>query len=298
MLLNLTELRIKEICYNFPVIYGFGKCCLFIDAEYFNNLKLPFEACNIKSLKYGYIVPDALFYYANWDEEIPDGVYYSLLNNYSSDCLLTIRPLLKLNNFKVLSSKWPLTPNSFTEANIYEFILDDTSINCSEYIILNQIFGKNLYETSRHLPFYFDESLIFDMIYANACIIKYKNFILLDIHDDNIMISPINEPRIFNINNIYYCFETAQTLIYIDIQVTKTLSYSLSPFPLRYLNTIADKYFPVSLINILTLLKSTTPSLDYFMTKQLPDIYHQYIISEIKVKQILIKYPNIKIAHY
>lgn len=279
---DLTVLRQDHICYNFPIFYDFGSCCLFLTPTQFDRIS-----------NLGITITDALWYYANVHTTIPDFLYTGLMQKYTPDVLLSIKDSLKIKNFKVLESRWPLNPNSLTQNNIYDFLEDDISVGCGNYIVINRIYGKNLAESGLSM---LDLSLIFDMIYANACTIKYYNFVISDVHDDNIMISPIDHPRIYEIGGIYYMFNTSSTLIYIDFQATSDVfETSPSGFSHRHLYTTSDRYFPPEIV---TVLRQSSPNLDTFMYSVLPSLFSQFVISSTYVKQLLIKYPQLQIAHY
>lgn len=296
---KISILNAKNICYNFPSFYIYGKCCLFIDTDEGDKTKPPDQCALEKRDYYGYIiVPDILYYYAN--SEIPDLHIDRLTEQYGFSCLINARTQLKVNNFSLLESMYPFSENSYISNKIHEFLIDNIGIGCPNYIVMSQIPGKNLAQfiSNASDPHIIDYSLFFEMIYANACTIKHYNFILADQHDDNIMIADVKIPRVYKLGNVYIMFNTPNMLFYIDTQATKTFEYTNNPIKLTQLYTTNPSYATDEIQNIITWLKNNPFQLDHFMTNILPNIYSKFIITKSQLEYLLLHNKNIRVATY
>lgn len=290
----ISLLNARGICYNFPVFYSFGKCCLFFNK---NRVIEGPESCNLQEKNWlgESIIPDILYFFSN---NMISSDYIEILKlNYTSDCLFEIRKNLKLKNFHILADMWPLNHDSFTSSKIHEFLSDIVDVNCPNYIIMSYIPGEDLSKISKTTPV-IDAALFFEMMYANACLIKYQNLILADQHDDNIMIGKVNMPRIYQLGDKYIYFNTSTMLFYIDAQVTKTFPYTKNSINITRLFTTSPANATKDVQEIITWLRDNPLSLDNFILNYLPTILSSNVISREMANDILLHNPNIRVANY
>lgn len=158
----VTILRSNGICYNFPVFYMYGKCCLFYQKTSKKDFtQLPIS-CNLPRDSYtkDRTVPNILIHYANADS---DNKFEKTKALYGKECLRDIKNLFELKNFEVLAKKWPVDANKH---EIYDFLSGDSDVDCGNYIVMSKINGYPLNILGP--SYYLDFDLVFDMIYSNA----------------------------------------------------------------------------------------------------------------------------------
>lgn len=296
-----TLLNSKGICYNFPIYYMYGKCCLFYRKGQFRDIdeKLP-ESCNLPYDKVEhqlfktkrYVVPDLLIHYANRD--LPDMTVRKTVAMYGDTCMKDIKGLFQLDNFQVLGKKWDINPDrpNVDDHHIYDFIVGDSDVNCGNYIVMSLIEGSAL--DTLGSDYLMDPNLIFDMMYSNACLIKHYGFLIADRHDDNVMIGNIDMPRIYKLGEYYLLFNTSQMYYSIDLQATIDTKF----IDIKTLITVGRNHISESMLNIIDTLAKNKYTLDELMIQVLPQVYRNYIITDSEVKQLLAKTPNILIAEY
>ncbi len=297
----VTVLNREGICYNFPIYYMYGKCCLFYRKEQYNNIsnRLP-EDCDLpydKTLQslYGIreaVVPDLLIHYAN--TEFSQDLSEKTKANYGSVCLDKIKQLFQLENFQVLGKKWNinLRQPDVDKAEIYNFIVGDSDVNCGNYIVMSKIPGSPLDKLGS--GYVLRPDLVFEMMYSNACLIKHYGFVLSDRHDDNVMIADTDIPRIYKLGDYYIYFDTSTMYYSIDLQATTNKQFT----SVRDLITIGSNHLSNDMINTLELLSKGDYTLDQFITEVLPVIYKNYIISVEDVYRKMKQDPRIQIAEY
>jgi len=261
--------------------YGYFTKCLFgniINNNYHN-------ICNI--IPGINEVPDSLFYYAN-KPELGIELYSKLRERYSVDCLLTIRDKLKISNFEVIESIFPLTDRSYDNYEIYEFIGEELDIECSPNIVMSKINGFDLASDPNFL---LTDGLIFEMIYTNACLIKFNGHVFRDNNLGNIMIEKYPYPRIYKIGSLYYMFTDGYRLVIIDAQVIALAETTQDLLG----NTISR--IPSKMLSHIKMIIETN-TIDIVMSRIIPLIFKGYIITEDYTKEVLAAYPNIKIWSY
>ena len=268
----VTILRAKGICYSFPVFYMYGKCCLFYDNSK-NFTELP-VSCNLPRDSYTkeITVPDVLIHYANSDDS---DKYEKTKALYGKECLKDIKQLFELKNFNVLAKKWSADPN---KNEIYDFLLGDKDVNCGNYIVMSKINGTplNILGPSYQL----EPDLIFDMIYSNACLIKHYGFVLADRHDDNVIIGEIDFIRVYKLGSYYVKFNTKRMFYSIDLQATTDVQFT----NIRNLISVGSNHLSKEMNDIFLNLSKTKYGLDEFMTEILPNVYKNFLISELEIK--------------
>lgn len=289
----LNNLRInlidKGICNNFPIYYGYYMGCLFGGIEILKDIinNVPQIICHINKNSKLYEIPDILFYYANYPE-MGIELYNELIKRYSVDCLLAIRDKLKVPNFNVIANIFRLTEESYDSNEIYNFLAEELQVDCSPNIVMSKINGFDL---SSNTNFLLTDGLIFEMIYTNACLIKFNGEIFRDINLGNIIIELYPYPRIYKINSTYYMFTDGYRLVIIDAQITakaKNTRDLLGSTPARI---PSNKFFIITQI-------SSVPTVDKVMLHLMPKLFQSYIVTEKYVKEIMAAYPDIKIWSY
>jgi len=294
LLRKITILNRNGICYNFPVYYMYGKCCLFYQKGQFDDIeeKLP-GTCNLPYDKKlyeiyktkEYVVPDLLIHYANTDTPNNN------IKKYDKTCLRDIKRLFQLDNFHVLGKKWTLG-NFNDNAGIYNFIVGDSDVNCGNYIVMSKINGTSLDKLGSSYILGYD--LVFEMMYSNACLIKNYGFVLADRHDDNIMILQSEIPRIYKLGSYYLLFDTEHTYYSIDVQVTTTKSFN----NINDLISVSATHLSNSMGEIISFLSKNKYSLDKFMTEVLSQVYKNYLIDKPQVDELMDKDKRIQIAEF
>ena len=106
---RVTELAKRNQCFNFPVFYIYGKCCLFCNMNKYDITRLEL-ICDSN-------IPDifVLLCQSTRYAGVPRH-YRVLLQAFSNDCLLKSRETLKLKNFKVIKELFPLSDKSLSRA--------------------------------------------------------------------------------------------------------------------------------------------------------------------------------------
>lgn len=284
-----TNLADTGICNNFPLYYGYITDCLFGSVEELDAIanEIPESVCKITGSPGFYEVPDDLFYYAN-KPELGMQLYTELRSRYSSDCLLAIRDKLKVANFDVIASIFPLASESGESSEIYNFLVEELDIQCAPNIVMSKIEGFDL---ASETTFMLTDGLIFEMIYTNACLIRFNGEVFRDINLGNIMIETYPYPRIYRIGSTHYMFLEGHRLVIIDAQVTapaQTTRDLLGSIPSRV---------PSEKASIITGVASAA-TVDDVMRQVMPVAFAKFIVTEEYVKEILIAYPNIRIWSY
>ncbi len=291
----ITMLNAQGICYNFPIYYMYGKCCMFYQKGHFDNIEhrveKRLEFCDLPYDKITYnlygtkelVVPDLLLHYANTDI-----VDTNLIKTYGKPCLEEIKSMFQIDNFKVLGKKW----NTGESNNrIYDFIVGDSDVDCGNYIIMSKIEGLSLDK----LPKYsFGPDLVFEMMYSNACLIKHYGFVLGDRHDDNVIIANPVVPRIYKLGTYYLYFDTRTMYYSIDLQTVTDKKFS----NIRDLITVGPNHINDDISKIINVISKSNYTLSNFMTEVIPIIYKNYQIRHDQVNKILSNDPRIRIAEY
>ena len=296
---KITLLNAHGICYNFPVYYMYGKCCMFYRKGQFNNIENNVKTrlspvCDLPYDKFMYnlygtkelLVPDLLIHYANDDIDIDN--LLETENRYGKTCLNEIKSMFQLDNFKVLGKKWDSQSNS----KIYEFIVGDNDVNCGNYIIMSKIEGLSLDKLG--LGYSFGSDLVFEMMYSNACLIKYYGFVLGDRHDDNVIIANPVVPRIYKLGSYYLYFNTRTMYYSIDLQTVTDKKFS----NIKDLITVGPNHINNEMKMIINTLYQSNYTLNQFMTEVIPVVYKNYQITHDQVSKILSEDPRIRVAEY
>jgi hypothetical protein len=204
ILKDLKENLIKKnICNNFPVYYSYFTGCLFGSVNTLRDI-----------LSHGDNISDALFYYSN-KPELGFDLYQLLRNKYSADYLINIRDKLKIQNFDVIESLYPLNSSTYESSDIIDFLSDELDVECSPNIVMSKINGYDLNSLSN---FKFTDGLLFEIIYTNACLIKFNGKIFRDNNLSNIMIETYPYPKIYKVKDLYYMFSDGYRLLIIDVK--------------------------------------------------------------------------------
>ena len=319
---KITLLHAKGICYNFPIYYMYGKCCLFYRSGQYDDIsdRLPLE-CDLPYDKdlyriYGLkeaVVPDLLIHYANTD--MPPNTVLKTEANYGKPCLYKIKSLFQLDNFSLVGEKWDIDMDQpdIDKAEIYNFIVGDSDVNCGNYIVMSIIEGSSLdklnhpshsnhpshpshssHPSNEGQYYKFGMDLFFEMMYSNACLIKHYGFVLSDRHDDNVVIGDIDIPRVYKLGNKYLMFNTSTMYYSIDLQATTNKQFRT----VRDLVTVGPNHLTTDILDLMTSLEKDNYTLDQFMINILPIIYQNYIISAADVYRIMERDPRIKVAEY
>jgi hypothetical protein len=272
---KLNMLQDEKHCGNFPYFHLFGNCCLFTNKEYDD------------------FVPDILFYYANIKSPLPEDYQEYIINHLNLNKVVDSKSSLSIKHFNIISQMFPLTSTSLSENNIQEFLNSDKELNCSNYIVMSYVDGEDLSKSHQMLT----RSLIFEMLYTNACLVKYLDILLSDIHSDNIIIGYHNEPRIYRIFDIYIYIENSLMFNYIDVQATQDFKFTDDYIPVGRLNRLGNGrlYLDDDSLNIIESISSLTVPLDTFMYDIIPNIFSDYVISENLAYKYQIQNPNIKV---
>jgi len=278
---NLIE---PGICNNFPIYYDYNTDCLFGDITTLTQIVslrclAPPDKCDLSLSK----IPDILFQYAN-DPSLSLELYPRLREVYEADYLLKIRDQLIIPNYSLLSIL--NSSNTFDTYNIQEFLIDELEAQCSPNIMMSKINGFDL---SSDLLFMLDDGLIFDILYTNACLIRYNGNVFRDNNLSNIMIETYPQLRIYKIKERNYLFKEPHRSVIIDCQVTGPATSTRD-----LLGTAISR---ISNNKLITAINNKN-TIDDVLNIVLPEYYAQSLITDDYVKEIMVAYPELKVWSY
>lgn len=276
---NLEDLKVNLVetgkCSNFPIFYGYTNECLFGSLKKLNKI--------LNNQK----ISDLLFYYSNYPDMAREA-YSFLHEEYTDEFILKNRKSLRIPNFGVIASLYPLPEEYTSTFEIKSFLEDEFEVGCSTNIIMSSIDGFSLQDEP---SFRITKDLLFELVYTNASIINYNGQVFGDNNLGNIMVENYPYPRIYKVGATFYYFPPGQRLLIIDAQ---TLVNSRGVRDLTGRITSRCNQETVKIVEEI----HDTKSIAMVMEDVLYSNYKEHIISEQEVKKVLVLYPKIQVWSY
>ena len=203
-----SVLNYKNICYNYPVIYGFFHRCLFFTPK---ELEEIFEYMNINNIKKG---RDSFILYCTTPKhidinKIDDTIISYVSENFDTDLLLKSREILpkseNILGLYLLSKRIEENIDWSTNQELYDYLELQQEYKCDMFLIMQYLNGKTLLEVKQiNNEFKFTDNLFFEYMYSTIVRLFYIKKNQVDIQESNSMIVKTDIHRIYDYNNRYY----------------------------------------------------------------------------------------------
>ena len=203
-----SVLNYKNICYNYPVIYGFFHRCLFFTPK---ELEEIFEYMNINNIKKG---RDSFILYCTTPKhidinKIDDTIISYVSENFDTDLLLKSREILpkseNILGLYLLSKRIEENIDWSTNQELYDYLELQQEYKCDMFLIMQYLNGKTLLEVKQiNNEFKFTDNLFFEYMYSTIVRLFYIKKNQVDIQESNSMIVKSDIHRIYDYNNRYY----------------------------------------------------------------------------------------------
>lgn len=238
-----SSLNYNNICYNFPIVYGFFNSCIFFTKSQSEFIIGYMKKNNIN------ICRDAFIIYCCTPEnfDIDQDIVEILLENYSPQILKQSRDLLpKTQNAKGLylislslgDRDWKKNQETYD----YLFSLPDLE-GCDMYILLQYLKGYTLTDLKKNdKEFKFPDNIFFESVYSTVSSVFFIHNIHTDRQSENAMIVNTINPRIYLYKNKYYIIE-GDTFYWIDINRLSS-NYeinTLSKYDIKFFNCFTEE---------------------------------------------------------
>jgi hypothetical protein len=252
-----NKMNEKNVCYNYPLCYGFFHSCLFFTSEETDFIMKYIEENKIVKGVDAFIIYCA----SPKNTSIKKEIIGCLLNHYPSSFLIKSREIFpKTNNplgIYLLSKRIQVYVDWDNNDNLYEYLDLQRDIDCDMFILLEYLEGDTLLEL---IDFKFTDSIFFEFIYSIICSIKILNLMQVDIQQSNAMIVKNKEPRIYCYKENYYLI-TGDMFYWIDFQGLNTILF-ISKSSIKFMNRFTeDQKMLIDMI-----FKETEyPNINYFL---------------------------------
>jgi serine/threonine protein kinase len=217
---TFSVLNYKNICYNYPIIYGFYHRCLF-----FTNTQLEeiFEYMENNGINKG---KDCFLLYCTTPKyidinEIDDSIVNYVFKNFDTDLLLKSREILpKTENILglyYLSKRDQTDIDWGNNSELYDYLELQQDLKCDMFLLMQYLNGKTLLEIKQiNNNFKFTDNLFFEYMYSTIVRVFYIKKNQVDIQESNAMIVNTNVPRIYHYEDKYYIIK-GDIFYWIDI---------------------------------------------------------------------------------
>jgi hypothetical protein len=205
---TFSVLNYKNICYNYPIIYGFYHRCLFFTN---NELEEIFEYMEDNGINKG---KDSFLLYCTTPKyidinEIDDTIVNYVFKNFDTDLLLKSREILpKTENILglyYLSKRDQMDIDWENNSELYDYLELQQDLKCDMFLVMQYLNGKTLLEIKQiNKNFKFTDNLFFEYMYSTMVRLFYVKKNQIDIQESNAMIVNTNVPRIYQYEDKYY----------------------------------------------------------------------------------------------
>jgi len=205
---TFSVLNYKNICYNYPIIYGFFHRCLFFTC---NELKMILEYMEENGIENG---KDSFLLYCTTPKhidlnKIDDTIIKYVSENFDIDLLLRSREILpKTENIiglYYLSKREKENINWETNYELHDYLELQQDLNCDMFLVMQYLNGKTLLEIKQiNNRFKFNDNLFFEYMYSTIVRLFFIKKTQVDIQESNAMIVTTNVPRIYHYGDRYY----------------------------------------------------------------------------------------------
>jgi hypothetical protein len=217
---TFSVLNYKNICYNYPIIYGFFHRCLFFTPKEVIQILEYMEENGIKKGKDSFILYCSVPKYIDINK-IDDSIIGYVSKNFDTNVLLKAREILpKTDNIAglyFLSKRSQEKIDWNTNSEIFDYLELQEDLKCDMFLIMQYLDGKTLLEVKQiNNEFKFTDNLFFEYMYSTIVRLFYIKKNQVDIQETNSMIVNTNVPRIYYYNNSYYLIK-GNIFYWIDI---------------------------------------------------------------------------------
>lgn len=225
-----SYLNKNNICYNYPLVYGYFHECLFFSFSQIEEI-ISYVLLEENKEKIGESKDAFIIYCLARDKtKLPNSLLSFIKHNIQPEFLFKSDqklPKCNINGLLGISLRSNVDENKENKDNeeiweglneLYDYILTEKEVGCSIFLLLQYIEGNSL---NKFVNFYFSDVLFFEYMYSIFCSISTLKNIQGDIHDDNVMISPNKTEllRIYSYRNKYYIVDDSFLFYWIDFNV-------------------------------------------------------------------------------
>ena len=210
------KLNTMQVCYNFPIVYGYFHNCLFFGKSDKQKI-ITFINSNIKKGQR----KDALLLYAITPPDIilPKSIVSYVKDNFQESVITEAENIIP-KTYNVVGlleySNWEKSDN------IFDYLDAEIDLDCSIFILFQYLPGLNLLElTLKYDGYKLSNSLFFECIYSTLSSIHFLNKIHGDTHLDNMMIVDTSVSRLYKYRDSYYVINNGSMFYWIDFAVLK-----------------------------------------------------------------------------
>lgn len=244
---TFSILNNKNICYNYPVIYGYFHRCLFFTID---EVKQILKFIKDNNIKKGI---DAFILYSTTPKDtdlndIDSTILEYICNIYDSNTDLLLKAREELPKTDNILGLYYLSKrgkdhinHEYKEKNeilkwdnqteLYDYLELQEEVECDMFLIMQYLQGKTLLEIRQlNSNFKFSNSIFFEYMYSTIVRLFYIKKNQVDIQTSNSMITTTNIPRIYHYKQKYYIIR-GDMFYWIDIaDLTDVLKVVKSDF--------------------------------------------------------------------